>query len=241
MAGVVDRDMGYRALVDTIFKFGKPKILVGVLERDGSLDHGGEMTVADIATINEYGLGVPERSFLRAWFDDNQYRAQEALRLLFISVIEGKKTKEQALELFGLWVQGEIQKKIASGIEPANAQSTIARKGSTKTLIENGILRSSISYDIDMGNGTVKQGASEAAQKRVEKEKEGKKAGNKAERKRAAEASKEKRAIRREIRKGLKKDVKRAVKDTKKALRQKVKAARKAIKKFAKKAPRKRR
>jgi hypothetical protein len=142
---VSDKDHGYRALVDRIFTMGKPKIEVGIL--DGGKTEDG-MTIVEIATINEFGLGVPQRSFLRAWFDENEPRAQEAMRRLLVSVVEGKRTKEQALEVFGLWVQGEIQKRISEGIAPANAPSTIAKKGSSTPLVDNGILKSAVSFRV---------------------------------------------------------------------------------------------
>lgn len=148
MAGVRDTDRGYRELVDRIFGLKKPKISVGILEGEGAQAHG-DTTVADVATINEFGLGVPERSFLRAWFDENEERAYEALRRLFVSVVEGKRTKEQALDVFGLWVQGQIQQRMADGISPPNAASTIAKKGSSTPLINVGQLRSSVTFKVE--------------------------------------------------------------------------------------------
>lgn len=147
MAGVRDTDHGYRELVDRIFKMGKPQILVGILEGTQTDEDG--MTVIEVATINEFGLGgVPERSFLRAWFDENEVRAQEAMRRLLVSVVEGKRTKEAALETFGLWVQGEIQARIAAGIDPPNAESTVAKKGSSTPLVNRGVMRSAISFKV---------------------------------------------------------------------------------------------
>jgi hypothetical protein len=106
-------------------------------------------TVGDVATWAEFGIGQPERSFLRAWFDANQARCKTALSRLAKSVLDGKRTKEQALETFGLWAQGEIQKRIAEGIDPANAASTVAKKGSSTPLVSTGQLRSSITFKVE--------------------------------------------------------------------------------------------
>lgn len=206
---VRDEDRGYKALVETVFKFGKPVVHVGILEADGGEDHGG-MTVAEVAAIHEFGLGVPERSFLRAWFDENEDRAREAIRRLLVSVIAGKRTKEQALELFGQWAQGEIQARIAAGIPPGLAESTIAKKGSSVPLIDTGQLRSAISYMIDFGNGSTKHGTSEAAVKRHQKAK-AEKVAAKAE---VRKVAKERKAIRRD----LKKRVSRLAKKVRKAV-----------------------
>jgi hypothetical protein len=144
-----DVDNGYKALVERIFTMGAPKISVGVFETDGAKMYVDGVTVLDVATFHEFGLGVPERSFLRGWFDENIERAREALVRLMRSVVEGKRTKEQALELFGVWLVGEIQKRMAENIPPPLAPETIARKGSDVALIDTGQLRSSVTYKIE--------------------------------------------------------------------------------------------
>lgn len=144
-----DVDYGYADLVNRIFTLGAPKVSVGIFETDGSKMYVDGATVLDVATFHEFGLGVPERSFLRGWFDENIDRSVEALRRLLVSVIEGKRTKEQALELFGVWLQGEIQQRIAAGISPAITFETAHRKGSTVALIDTGQLRSSVTFKIE--------------------------------------------------------------------------------------------
>lgn len=146
---VQDKDRGYEELVSRVFAIGAPKVAVGVFETDGSKVYVDGLTVLDVATFHEFGLGVPERSFLRGWFDENIERAKEAIRRLMVSVVEGKRTKEQALELFGQWLQGEIQKRIAEGIPPPLAQSTIDKKGSSTSLVDTGQLRSSVTYKVE--------------------------------------------------------------------------------------------
>jgi hypothetical protein len=64
------------------------------------------------------------------------------------TVIEGKRTSDQVLEILGQRAVGQIQERIASGIAPANAPSTVAKKGSSTPLIDTGVLRSSITYQV---------------------------------------------------------------------------------------------
>lgn len=53
---------------------------VGIHEADGSqpkVDYdrkASSATLSEIAAAHEFGLGVPERSFIRAWFDANEQR-----------------------------------------------------------------------------------------------------------------------------------------------------------------------
>jgi hypothetical protein len=150
--GVKDKDKGYRDLVKRLYGIKAPKIEVGIFEQDGAFvyaDGSTAVTVLDVAMWNEFGTGqIPERSFLRAWFDENQDKCRELVRRLLESVIAGTRTKEQALELLGVTFVGQIQKRIADGISPANAPATIARKGSDKPLIDTGQLRSSVTHRV---------------------------------------------------------------------------------------------
>ena len=73
---------------------------------------------------------------------------QGILKKLLQRVIAGELTEDAALEQFGAWSKGEIQARIARGVPPPNAASTVKRKGSSTPLIDTGILRSSIDYEV---------------------------------------------------------------------------------------------
>ena len=104
------------------------------------------VTVADVAAFNEFGLGVPERSFIRAWFDGATEENRAALQHGMIMALKGEKTIEQVLELIGLRFVGKMQQRISNGISPANAPSTIKQKGSSKPLVDTGQMRQAITY-----------------------------------------------------------------------------------------------
>lgn len=206
-----DTDNGYAALVKNVFKLGAPKIAFGIFAEDAAqpADADGNVTILDIASWQEFGTEhIPERSFLRAWFDQNQERAVEVLRRLLQSVVEGKRTPDQALKLFGEWALGEIKQRIAQGIPPPNAESTVRQKGSSTPLIDTGQLRSSVTYGIDLGSG-MKVVTSEGSHARTT-------AAKKAIRKAASDKRKAR---------------KQAIKAAKKAARQTTKAAARGAKK----------
>jgi hypothetical protein len=149
-AEIKDVDHGYKALVERVFGFQKPVIDVGILE-DGP--HGDDdVTVLQVGIFNEFGTAnAPARSFIRAWFDENEGQLRADIAVLMESVIAGKRTKEQILELIGQRAVAQIQARMATNIPPPNRPSTIKRKGkggSTTTLIDTGILRSSITYKV---------------------------------------------------------------------------------------------
>lgn len=149
---IKDEDRGYRDLVKRLFGLRtKARIDVGILEDKEHGEEGGA-TLLEIGTYNEFGTAtIPERSFIRAWFDEDEPHLREQLAALMASVVEGKRTKEQVLEIMGQYCVGRIQARMAEGVAPPNAPSTVARKGSSTPLIDTGILRASISYRVDGG------------------------------------------------------------------------------------------
>lgn len=153
--GLRDRDRGYQKLMTELLKEDQPVISVGILAAKGAEEHknaeeGGEkLTVLDVAIKNEFGLGVPARSFIGAWFDLNSAKVVKEAHVLFKLVLQGKYEKWQVFEIIGQRAVGGIQKRIADGIAPANSPRTIALKGSSKPLIDTGQLRSSITYLVE--------------------------------------------------------------------------------------------
>lgn len=146
---VTIRDNGLGALTKRLKAFGKGLTLtVGVHASEGEATQG-RMTVAEIATINEFGLGVPERSFIRDWYDTNEATNRANLSKVAAAVLRGEYTPEAGLGRLGALFQGQIQARISGGIPPPNAASTIARKGSSTPLIDTGQLRSSILWRVE--------------------------------------------------------------------------------------------
>lgn len=151
---VVSKDHGYakmRANLKAAAKGGG--VSVGVHAAEGAAQAKGSSeaepaTVLDVAYYNEFGLGVPERSFLRAWVDENASVNADKLRKAMQLVVKGQKTLPEALALLGLSFQGGIQKNMAVGIPPPNAPATVAKKGSSTPLVDTGQLRQSITFQV---------------------------------------------------------------------------------------------
>jgi hypothetical protein len=149
---IKDVDKGYRDMMKRINDAKHAVLAVGITAGTGGQAHkgGGGMTVLGIATIHEFGLGVPERSFMRAWFDTFQPQAKKMITIMLQSVVKGTRTKAQAMELLGVRFVGEIQKFIVNGVFDPLSRVTIRAKGSSKPLIDTGQLRSSITFRIEL-------------------------------------------------------------------------------------------
>lgn len=137
------KDRGYNALLKRMTQ-AAANVTVGIHEEEGSASEGDGVTVAEVASFHEFGLGVPQRSFIRDWFDENLEANNERLRKLAQAVATGKLASlQQALERFGLFAVGSIQQRMAQGIGEDKADGTPA------TLVDTGQLRSSITSKVN--------------------------------------------------------------------------------------------
>lgn len=159
MGELRDIDRGYRALVRRVFDIAKPRIEVGILSGQGAEDaHAGgdELTLIEVAVWNEFGttdprtgnVHVPERSFIRAWFDEREADLREKLTIGMRKVVKGDLTKELLLRQIAEEAIGQIRQRIADGIDPPNAEATIRAKGSSTPLINHGQLRAGVTSRI---------------------------------------------------------------------------------------------
>lgn len=155
-----DRDKGYRKRLREIQRLNKSSVVIGILSsgrggapkgsRSGAL---GKLSVLAVGEIHEFGLGVPQRSFIRDWFDENGARASERIKRVAQLVVAGETTARKGMDLVGLWAQGSIQERMAStpGNWQALAPITVRRKGSSRPLIDTGQLRSAITFRVEEG------------------------------------------------------------------------------------------
>lgn len=151
---VVDRDRGWKKLRARGKEVAKePGVTVGLHADEGGKPHktsGGEpLTILDVGTIHEFGLGMPERSFIRAWFDAAKPENHELASRMLTRILSGTITVETALGQMGAYFAGQVQLFIAANrVTPPDSPATIAIKGSSVTLIDDGTLRQSLTFKV---------------------------------------------------------------------------------------------
>lgn len=142
-------------LVHKLRELESLELHVGIVGDGAEKEHDEKSgaTVADIAAFHEFGLGVPQRSFLRGWVDEQSDDIYKTMRSVGKLMIAGKVDSQQALDQAGARFVGLIQKRIADRIEPELSEKTVMRKGSDVPLIDTGVLRSSITWmTVDVGH-----------------------------------------------------------------------------------------
>lgn len=129
--------------------------MVGVRgEKGAQREEGQVLTLVEVAAVNEYGSEdgrVPERSFLRSTFDAKKTKIGQQLAAGLDKIILGRGTTDDLLGRVGLKLAADSVETINAGVPPPNAPATVARKGSTHTLIDTGRLRQSIDHEVRRG------------------------------------------------------------------------------------------
>jgi hypothetical protein len=83
--------------------------------------------VATILLWHEYGLGVPERSVIRATLASRKRELAERTSVAAARVAGGVSV-DRALEQVGRWLSGAFGRRILEGITPGLAPATLAQR-----------------------------------------------------------------------------------------------------------------
>ena len=147
---VRDEDLGYEKMRRNMKDLSEISVLVGI--QDGSSAPNGQATIAEYGVYNEMGTKrIPSRPFMRKSFDEKVEILRQAIAKLIPAVQDGRVPPEQAGGLIGELHQGHIQDTIRSNMAPANSPATVARKGSSRTLQDQGNLVQAIRWVIERG------------------------------------------------------------------------------------------
>lgn len=141
------RDLGYERAMRETRELDRLTVTVGVQADEGADDDG--VRNVDKAFWNEYGTRrIPERSFMRSAFDENETELTATIQRLWSGALAGKLTAERAARLLGQMHEDHVKRKVRTGPFDPNAQSTVDAKGSSRPLIDTGQMVNSIRYNV---------------------------------------------------------------------------------------------
>ncbi|AWB00245.1 hypothetical protein CU052_13485 [Vibrio harveyi] len=145
-----------RARAEELERF---KVFVGWLE---SARYDDGTPIAGVAAVHEYGSPIrriPPRPYLRTAKEENRESWKKLVDFVSKQILSGSMKVEDALEMLGLKISGDIKKAIKNISSPALKQKTIANRlrkkadGKTvgnldKPLIETAIMINSVTYEV---------------------------------------------------------------------------------------------
>jgi hypothetical protein len=139
-----------RGLLEYASKMGKlagQGIKVGI-QADAGKDPDSGVDVLDIAIFNEFGTETsPARPFVRDFFEKNRKVLATAMGRQAEAVARGVRPTT-AMDTLGLWVEKHQKAHVQQSPRWAvpNAPSTVARKGSSTPLIDDGVMLGAIRH-----------------------------------------------------------------------------------------------
>lgn len=143
-------DHGFDKYKKSIEELHSKQIQVGMFAKVGD-------KVLTKAIVNEFGttqagknndVTIPERSFIRSTYNRQYKKVGKRFDQIFVSISKGNYNIIPRLKLIGLEQETETKKTITDMRTPENAESTIAKKGSSHPLIDTGEMRSKISHEV---------------------------------------------------------------------------------------------
>ena len=93
-------------------------------------------------------IRIPERSFIRAGWDNNKDDVERRIERFLPQVMELDINLDTFLEAVGKEVEGRLKEFMKKLHYPPNSSFTIRRKGSSNPLIDTGALLDSITYKV---------------------------------------------------------------------------------------------
>lgn len=91
---------------------------------------------------------IPERSFLRSTFDEQNDKWFTFLKKQVANVLNGRIGAKTLCERLGAKMVADIQEKLTDLDDPPNVSATTATKGSTNPLLDTGGLRMRVTYKV---------------------------------------------------------------------------------------------
>jgi len=156
-----DAVAGFAAIRAAIERAANMHVKVGVLASTGggqTHDSKSGLSTIEIAAVHEFGspaAGIPERSFIRRTMTEKKPEIDKAIEKLAAQIVNGSLDPEKAFAVLGQLGAAEVKKTITegSGVPPPLQSETIARKGSSRPLVDTGRLLGSIGYEVGKGIG----------------------------------------------------------------------------------------
>lgn len=124
---------------------------VGIMGEKAQAEHNG-ITNVELAAIHEFGApaaGIPARSFLRASLRARLDEIRPVQEMVAKAVVHGNMDAERGAGLIGAKGAAVVKRYITDGqVTPPDSPQTVARKGSSQTLVDTGQLLGAVSWEV---------------------------------------------------------------------------------------------
>ncbi|OGU55480.1 MAG: hypothetical protein A2V66_11950 [Ignavibacteria bacterium RBG_13_36_8] len=139
-------DRGWNKIKASCYTLDKSYVKVGYPAEDKEERKEFNLTNTELAMFHEFGTKrLPPRPFVRLSFDNARVKINTFVNKTIDKIITNKMNVSTGLDHLGLFGKNIIQAFFPL-IQPPLKPLTIARKGSSKPLIDTGQLRASVTF-----------------------------------------------------------------------------------------------
>ena len=151
-AETTDEDKGEQSIKEAVRAMKTIELMVGVLDSAGTHRDAG-IHMAELMNLHEFGIGVPERSVIRATIDENVDVYNKLMADLIDDIVMGRRTPKDAVSILGEQIVSDMKKRFGSADLTPLSKATIASKtkrgkAGNRPLIDTAQLRNSVNYEV---------------------------------------------------------------------------------------------
>jgi hypothetical protein len=145
-----------KAIEKALVEINTMEVAVGITEESATKaiyknkDGSDGASVLEVGAAHEFGIGVPQRSFLRATWIVKENEIKKIKKNIFLKMVDLSMSVEDGFDFLGVALSNFSKEAFNGGgfgEWQALSAETIAKKGNEKILVVTNTLRSSISYE----------------------------------------------------------------------------------------------
>lgn len=144
----IEIDKGWNKILKE-HKINEIKVKVGLFGEGNDPKNN----MAYLGSVHQFGsnkMKIPKRPFVSNAFDKNESEFKNFVSDEYKNVIDGKQNFKKMVDRIGVKHEGQMKKGITEYNYVPNKPKTIIRKGSSTPLIDNGQMRNSIKFEVEI-------------------------------------------------------------------------------------------
>lgn len=149
-----------KAMEKAMVKINTMEVVAGITKESATKFIYGEVdenapTVLEVGSAHEFGIGVPERSFLRATWINKEKEINKIKKNAFLQMTDLSMSVEDGHEFLGVALKDFAKEAFNDGgfgEWKALSAETIAKKGTDKILVQTNTLKNSMDHEVRKAN-----------------------------------------------------------------------------------------
>jgi len=160
---VKEIDKGWKRIKKQLLDSSRLVVKIGVIGGGGEHNYnvhsdvegkgeGSNIDLPKLAIMMEYGVpskGISARPFIAQTYEKNSANTKKFIDAVVSGFYSGAHDLKTGANKIGIWYKGKIQETFRTGSFEANKPKTVAKKGSSRPLIDTGRLRQSIDFEVN--------------------------------------------------------------------------------------------